>query len=295
MERGERLVAASVLAGLYLRGAPFPRPLVRKRWGLVFDALCSDAPALGSVAECLRDRGLFDEALAVSAEGRLEWGLRQVEGATVLTAACPNYPFRWINVLGQAAPPAVWIAGAPPAGASVSVVGRRQLSDVESTFAVSVGSWIVESGYCLMSGGAIGADTMAASGALQAGGDGRVVVILPCGLQQANLDDQVTYLSATEPNAPFSTAAAMERNALIYASSSVTMVVKTGYKVGGTWLGATDALRRRLSRIAVRLWARDQGAEALCRLGAVPVSSKQELLFILARAEEDWSHSRLFA
>lgn len=296
MERGERLVVAAVLAALYLKGSPFGRVTVRKRWCLVRDALLSDTPTWKDVHTCLRSRGLFDEAQALDPAERLDWGLQQLESGRALTAVCHGYPERWTKVLGAAAPPAAWLSGVPPIASTVSVVGKRTLAPQESEFAGLVGTWVVESGNALLSGGAIGADSLAAGGALIAGGDGRIVVVLPCGLKSTPLHPQLTYLSVCEPCASFSTAAAMERNALIYAASPLAVVVKSGFKNGGTWLGATDALRRKLCRVAVKDWPEDQAVKALCALGAVSLSSKAEFLGHLHRPDDlDTDRLQLFA
>lgn len=293
MERGERLVVASALAALYLRGSPFGRVALRKRWCLVRDALMSATPTWQDVPACLESRGLFDEAHALQARERLEWGLQQIESGSALTAVCSTYPHRWVKALGGGAPPAVWLSGVPPSAPTVSVVGKRQLTQTESEFASLAGSWIVESGHSLLSGGAIGADSLAAGAALTAGGDGRVVVVLPCGLHSALLHPQLTYLSVCEPNAPFSTSAAMERNALIYAASPLTVVVKSGFRTGGTWLGAADALRRKLSRVAVRDWPDDPAVQALCVLGASLLTSKSDFHAHLNCPDDGFDSDRL--
>jgi hypothetical protein len=57
----------------------------------------------------------------------------------------------------------------------------------------------------------------------------------------------VTVLSVCNPEEGFSTAAAMERNALIYAAASRSLVVESRFREGGTWHGATSAMRRRLT------------------------------------------------
>jgi predicted Rossmann fold nucleotide-binding protein DprA/Smf involved in DNA uptake len=71
----------------------------------------------------------------------------------------------------------------------------------------------------------------------------------------------------------------MARNKLVYALSEVTVVVATDLESGGTWAGATEALKKGNGQVAV--WAGDgagPGNDALIRLGATPLLSTDELL-----------------
>jgi predicted Rossmann fold nucleotide-binding protein DprA/Smf involved in DNA uptake len=43
----------------------------------------------------------------------------------------------------------------------------------------------------------------------------------------------------------------MERNTLVYALGEAAFVAHARYRQGGSWHGATDALRRRLTRVLV--------------------------------------------
>ena len=70
----------------------------------------------------------------------------------------------------------------------------------------------------------------------------------------------------------------MERNTLIYAFSPLAIVVRSAFKTGGTWIGATDALRRRLTTVAVRGVSGDRASETLCRLGAIRIRLKKDVL-----------------
>ena len=72
----------------------------------------------------------------------------------------------------------------------------------------------------------------------------------------------------------------MERNALLYAISTHSVVAHARFKQGGTWTGATDAHRRKLTQLLVRADG-SQAAAALQALGALAVSSPQELPTLL--------------
>ena len=293
MVKGENLAAEAVLAALYLRGAPHGQPLSRRRWGLVRDALLSETPPLGSVSKTLKEQGLWDESLAVEAPAALDWGLQQVESGRALTVANSSYPERWTAVLGAWAPPAVWMVGRPSSAPPVSVVGSRELSAPERAFARKLGRRLMAAGRCLVSGGAIGADTETARGALLSGAEGRMTLILPYGTNLVRSENDVCLLSVCEPDAPFSTGQAMERNALIYAFSPLTVVVKARYRTGGTWFGASDALRRRLTRLAVRAADSDKAVDALCRLGGIAFRSVDDVFRILDETDDLYGMGRL--
>jgi DNA processing protein len=88
-----------------------------------------------------------------------------------LAAAPPDPPCAWLFVAGPA-PPA--------AAASVAVVGGRRASPLRRAAARSIGAGLARTGWCVVSGGAVGVDAAAHAGALDAGG--RTVVVLGCGL-----------------------------------------------------------------------------------------------------------------
>jgi predicted Rossmann fold nucleotide-binding protein DprA/Smf involved in DNA uptake len=201
----------------------------------------------------------------------------------VLTPLDPHYPRRWPASL---APPALWVEGDPSILSlpGVSVAGSRELPHSYTRFAEAAGA--APTGGCLVSGGAPGADTLAERAATVP-----VIEILPAGFSAwPSPAAAAVRLSLWPPEAPFSAAAAMERNALIYAFSVITIVCHARFKQGGSWHGAISALRRRLSvllvpedselahRALVALGARAVPAEALSTAILEPGPALQPLL-----------------
>jgi predicted Rossmann fold nucleotide-binding protein DprA/Smf involved in DNA uptake len=127
----------------------------------------------------------------------------------------------------------------------------------------------MRAGRTLVSGGAVGTDSVAVDAALSCGGAHRCIEVLPFGLDQAEPRDGVCQLSVCEPWAGFTTGQAMERNALIYALGRRALVVRPRWRRGGTWHGSVDALRRRLGALGV--YGDDRAAGALVALGAKPI------------------------
>jgi hypothetical protein len=281
--KGERLVGEAALCALYLRDAPSASGCERRRWPLVADALSSLCPDVASLPDALRSRGLYDEAAFLSSGCALGPALELCASGRVVTFLDPTYPRGWVESLGTAAPPCAWVRGALPAAPGVGVVGSRTLDHLDRSFAAGVGRLLMRSGRTLVTGGACGADTVALSAALQCGGASRSVVLLPYGLDHLVAEPGVCYVSVCEPSAAFTTGQAMERNSLIYAYGRRAVVVRARYRVGGTWHGASDAMRRRLGVVYVRERAGDRACSSLCSLGGVAVAGTGALGAALER------------
>ncbi len=266
MTKGERLVGEVALVALYLRGAPFVRGVQRRRWPLVVDAVRGSCADLCTLPDALRSLGLWDEAALLSDSAVMDWALSQCSSGSVLTFFDPAYPLGWTSSLGAGAPPCLWRRGALPHAPPVAVVGSRVLDAVDRSLAAGLGRLLMRRGRTLVSGGAVGADSVAMDAALSCGDQPRCVEVLPCGLDSVVAREGVCQLSACEPWATFTPGQAMERNALLYAFGRRTFVVRARLRTGGTWHGAVDALRRRLG--AVHVCERDEASSALVRLGA---------------------------
>lgn len=282
-DKGERRVHAAALVALYLRGGPGGALAGEaSRWPKVWDALRADAPTLGAVPPALRRRGLWAEAAALDAPGVLSGALALVEASRAVTPSCPAYPARWLAALGTSAPPAVWASGTVPVCRVAGVAGSRRPTPQAERWLAAVVSGLAAAGLSLVSGGAHGVDRLAVAGMARACGEGRAVEVLPCGLDAASPAPGVARLAPWAPDAPFSTGQAMARNALLYAASPVTLVVQPRFRTGGTWAGAADALRRRLSSVVVWGPPGCPACTALVALGAVlaPAAPAEAAAFV---------------
>lgn len=293
------------LAALYLRGLARPVEVPRAGWPVALRALRRAACALEDSAEALRSAGLWAEALLLDERRLVEAALQLWSDGEALTAADPGYPARWLGVLGTGAPPALWRRGEVPLGPSVSLAGSRSIGPDIRAFCRDVGGEAARLGYTLVSGGAVGCDREGASGALGgafAGGSpgegafaggaldrgasgrgalaGAVVEVLPFGVDLAP-PSPACRLSVAPLGAEFSTAQAMERNALLYAASPFTILGGAKLRVGGAWHGAAHALRHRLSQVLVRASA-EPGSRALVALGGAWLARPSDLEAILA-------------
>jgi predicted Rossmann fold nucleotide-binding protein DprA/Smf involved in DNA uptake len=247
--------------------------LTRRKWPRVVSCLRTSDTAFGEFAQVLRSAGFWEEAVALELEGLRDEASRLIESGRVLTAVDDGYPARWINRLGDGAPPALWRQGSPASAPLIGVVGSRHISPEVRDFALEIGREAVRLGYGVVSGGAAGCDNAGASGAVSSGGF--ALEVLPNGIDQYKRRDRCG-LSVCAPDEIFSTAAAMERNALIYAASELTVVVQAQFKSGGTWIGAVEATRKRICPLVVRDDG-SQAARAVIALGGSPIQSAAEL------------------
>lgn len=259
-----------ILAALYLRGAPRPVDLRRASWPEVLRLMRRSGCTAHQASEALRQAGFWAEALVLDSDGLLDWAEAEVDSGRVLSAVDGAYPCRWVRVLGASAPPVLWKVGEAPLLPSVSVVGSRIVPSSVTRFCHRVGRIAVEQGFCIVSGRAEGCDRAAAKGAGE-----QVIEILPHGIDLVR-KPAGCYLSVCAPDELFSSPAAMERNALIYAASSHTVIGHARFKEGGTWHGAVHAVRARLSALLVRRSA-DPGPKALAALGGLWLDSPEDL------------------
>lgn len=132
----------------------------------------------------------------------------------------------------------------------IAVVGSRNLDEAGVSCAEFVGNACGLSGLVLYSGGARGVDTLSMRSALEA--RGTAVGILADSLSRAvRLPENRPHLEAGNlclvipynPDAGFTVGGAMGRNRLIYSLADFAIVVASEAGKGGTWAGASEALK----------------------------------------------------
>ena len=200
-------------------------------------------------------------------------------GIRVVTAAEPAYFPMLKRVLGLNCPPVLCCAGnlALAEKPVFGVVGARDISPTDGQFTIDAVGKILSGGYGILSGGARGTDSVAEAESLRQGG---TVVEFPAYplLQRMQKPEFARHLqgghlllaSPVAPNTIFSTSLATIRNRMIYAHSTATVVVRATHRKGGTWSGATDALKRNLCPILC--WdAPYEGNQVLIQSGATPI------------------------
>lgn len=241
------------------------------------------AVQLGDPELAARVAARFDAATAFAFE--LE-RLAQT-GIRLVASIDEDYPARLVERLGAAAPPLLHVVGPINLldGPALGVVGSRDVSPEGAEVAKSAARAAVRHGWGVASGGARGVDRLAMNAALDAGGT--CVGLLADSLLRVTREPEVRVaiggerLCLATPFAPgtgFSAGNAMARNKLIYALAQLTLVVASDGEQGGTWAGATEALRRGFGAVAV--WTRDGGGPgnpALVERGARPIDALDQL------------------
>jgi len=171
-------------------------------------------------------------------------------GIYAVTRADSDYPERYRQRLKDSAPAVLFYAGekALLGQPGIAVVGSRHLDEAGQECAKLVGNACGMSGMVLYSGGAKGVDTISMESALEA--RGTAVSVLADSLEKqvkgrkdALRRGDLCLVTPYSPNAGFSVGAAMGRNRLIYTLADYAIVVASDAETGGTWAGATEALK----------------------------------------------------
>jgi predicted Rossmann fold nucleotide-binding protein DprA/Smf involved in DNA uptake len=256
-----------------------PRPLSAAEWarlagwlqdhGIPPAALLSDDPRamltgwIDRTVTVARIDGLIGRgsALALALE---RW---QRTGLWLLTTGDAEYPARLRERLRRESPPVLFGCGSRRLlnWGGVAVVGSREATDADLSFARELGAEAARQGLSIVSGGARGVDEAAMSGALTA--EGTVVGVLADSLLRAAtsaryrdylIGSDLTLVSPFNPEAGFDVGNAMARNRHIYCLADAAVVVSSSREKGGTWNGAVENLRQNW----IPLWVKPQGAEA---------------------------------
>lgn len=189
--------------------------------------------------------------LLLSEEERLHHYCRKAEklGCVVLTRVTGNYPQRLWRKLGEETPGCIWCRGDMSllTQPKVALVGSRDILGQNRDFAAEVGRQAALQGYVLVSGNARGADQIAQSACLRAGG--KVISVVADCLAEKQIADNILYLSEDEFDSSFTAQRAISRNRLIHCLAELTFVAQCGYKEGGTWNGTAKNLRHGWSNV----------------------------------------------
>lgn len=249
-----------------------------------FEVASKDAERLAA----LLDRGT---GLAIALE-RLDHS-----GIWTVVEGDECYPVTLRERLGSAAPVVIHGVGDKSILHSdgVGVVGSRNVSPDGTEVARTVARNAVRAGFHVVSGAARGVDSDAMNEALRSQ-DGRVLGVLADSLKKAIdkpamrkgiVDGRICLLTPYSPTSGFSVGTAMGRNKIIYALSRCTIIVSTDEGSGGTWAGATEALKNHYGRVASWIGpGAGAGNRALLDLGALRLDDVTDLSPLLEAAPD---------
>lgn len=219
--------------------------------------------------ERLMDRG---SALALAME---KW---QRTGLWVITRSDPDYPKQLKQRLRAGSPAILFGCGnkALLNTRSLAVIGSRNTTKSDLTYARNLGALAAAEGYSIVSGGAKGVDEASMLGALEV--EGTAIGILANSLMTSCssmkyrnylMAKNLVLISSFYPDAGFNVGNAMQRNKYIYCLSDAALVVHSGTK-GGTWSGAMENIRKQWVPLWVKQNTNDKlaGNTAIVQAGA---------------------------
>src|SRR6266849_34990 len=201
-------------------------------------------------------------------------------GLWVISRSDEAYPARLKRYLGQSAPPLLYGVGSKNLlnRGGLAVVGSRDRSEEDGEFARRVGEHCGKEGIAIVSGAAKGIDREAMSGTLEVGGwalgvlaEGLAKTATSGQYRSGLVSDHLSLVSPYDPDSRWFAFAAMDRNKLLYGLSDAALVVASSADSGGTWAGATEALRHGRLKVFVKsTGALAPGNSKLLRMGGVP-------------------------
>ncbi|MCI9576570.1 MAG: DNA-protecting protein DprA [Clostridiales bacterium] len=213
----------------------------------------------------------------------------QTVGQQVLTPEDEAFPplLRHIHPM----PCALYVWGTLPdweAAPAIAVVGTRDATESGKRIAFEFSYQLAKYGCVVVSGGALGIDTAAHKGALQAGG--KTLCVLGCGIgygylmENASLREAIAgsgaLISEFPVNTPPSKATFPIRNRLISGLCQGTLVVEAASK-SGSLITAQTALEQNRDVFAVPCDIHNpvsQGANRLIQTGAKAVTCVEDIL-----------------
>jgi DNA processing protein len=204
----------------------------------------------GSIGETAIE-SLLDENQREAWSGSLEWArhaLAQVQaiGGEVLAFSDGRYPRRLKDLLGDNAPPLLFVIGRVDLleASGIGFCGSRHASEKGLATAADCADQLARQGLNVVSGYAAGVDTAVHRAALAAGGT--TSIVLAEGLLRfrhkstisATRDtEQTVVLSEFAPDAPWTVANAMQRNKTICALSRAMVLIEAGLTGGSISAG----------------------------------------------------------
>lgn len=180
------------------------------------------------------------------------WDALTEKGVIIRIFGFGGYPTRLLNVLGNTAPPILYLLGNEKLLEShaVGFCGSRKASVTGLDVAENCGEIFAERSINVISGYAAGVDMATHVGALRQGGS--TIFVLPTGILQFRLKESISTLldssscnalviSEFPPGMPWKPHNAMTRNRTIVGFSDAMVVIESGLH-GGTFEAGKTAL-----------------------------------------------------
>lgn len=210
-------------------------------------------------------------------------------GITILSFDDPDYPEKLYEIYD---PPAIlYLKGRLPDFSSrltIAMVGTRKATVYGKMASHLIAGSLAKVGVIVVSGGAVGIDSLSHTGAMEAGGT--TVCVLGCGInypylmENKKMRDDIAatgaLISAYPPDYPSGKYTFPERNRIISGLSDGTVVIEAGVK-SGSLITARLAMEQGRDVFAVMgniTSPYSQGSNALIKDGAVPVTDFTDII-----------------
>ncbi len=217
------------------------------------------------------------------------------KGIEVVTLFDSDYPILLKRKLKKKTPPVLYYAGnlqlAKKIG--IAVVGSRNVDEDGIEFTKRLVEKASKEKLIIYSGGAKGVDTISEKIAIEAGGavvsfvaDSLLTKIKKKDILDDIIQGKLLLISDVKPDAGFSTSRAMNRNKYIYTSAYGAFVVASDYNKGGTWSGATEAIRNEWTKVFIWKHQEYNGNLKLIEKGGKPYELSSENIYDIITKEE---------
>lgn len=249
-----------------------------------------------------------DRILALASRGgsvAIELDDLALKGIQVITLFDSDYPVLLKRKLKRKTPPVLFYAGnihlAKKIG--IAVVGSRNVDQEGMEFTKRLVEKATKEKLVIYSGGAKGVDHISEMTAISAGGavvsfiaDSLTSKIKKKEVISIIMQGRLLLITDVKPETGFSAARAMNRNKYIYSSSYGTFIVSSDYNKGGTWSGATEAMRNEWTKILVWDHIDYDGNQKLIEKGAIPYEiSDEKILEVVTKKEVSYDQMNLFS
>ncbi len=292
------------------------KPLTLKEWNELLDSVIEHGQQPSVVMDpsqsFLRETDCSEAYIErikrlMSRAGTVAFQLDELEGKgiDIVTQFDADYPVLMKRRLKKKTPPVLFYSGdiglAKKIG--IGVAGSRNVDAEGVEFARKLVEKAAAERLVVYSGGAKGVDSIAEKAAVESGSaaisfvaDSLISKIRKKEILDAIVNRKCLLLSDVRPDVGFSAARAMNRNKYIYASSYGTFVVASDYNKGGTWAGATEAMKNEWTKVLVWNHGGYEGNRRLIEKGAVPYELSEAPVFeLLTRKEEKFQQVDLFS
>ena len=203
------------------------------------------------------------------------------KGIKIVTRADKEYPIKLKNKLGASVPPLFYYIGDLQLlnNPCIGIVGSRKIEIQEQDQTKKIVINAIKKGYAIVSGGAKGIDSVSSEVAILNNGvvieyisDSLLKKIKDPNIIKAIRNKKMVILSQVKPDFGFNTGFAMARNKYIYTQSEGTVVIKSDFNKGGTWSGATEAIKKYYTKVFVLENQKIKGNSELISKGAIPIT-----------------------